>query len=147
MPYPLQCALCGVVWHRETPDRVPPLTAPHDHTQADWDSYISANGLDPQIYTSTPIWLKIAGVEYPPLPNWPPELGAPPPGYPPLVNPPPSGKAVIMEKRPVPELDELGHLRRRPRAGDQQPAFRGPSTATPATPAPSAEPPSAKKKK
>jgi len=94
MPYPMQCALCSIVWHRENADYPPLPDAPHDHTKADWDAYIAANSLDPNY--PTPIWLKIAGQEYPPLPDWDSSiLGPPPPGL-----PPPSAQSATPDTSP-----------------------------------------------
>jgi len=120
MPYPMQCALCGVVWHRETIDAAPFPDPPHNHTQADWDAYITANSLDPKIYTSTPIWLKIAGQTYPPLPDWPPDLGSPPPGY------PPAGAMTMSQMADWKRPDMTARLR--PSQRVETPPFLGPST-------------------
>jgi hypothetical protein len=79
--FPMECALCGVVWHRELGDAPPKYDPPHDHTAADWDAYLAT--IDPTLTyqnVNTPIWTQITGVEYPPLPPWPPELGPPPAG-------------------------------------------------------------------
>jgi len=82
MPYQMQCALCGVIWHRELGEIAPPPDPPHNHLPADWDAYIAAH---PEVSTTStpPFWDKVTGQSYPPLPDWPPELGAPPPNYPP----------------------------------------------------------------
>ena len=126
MPYPMQCALCSVVWHRETSDAMPPPDPPHNHTQADWDAYIATRS-DLGSGSTPPFWIKIAGETYPPLPDWPPELGSPPPNY------PPAG-ATTMSQQPDFKRGEspssLGRLRASlfPQATSP---FRGPSPDAP----------------
>jgi len=140
MPYQMQCALCGIVWHREQYAAAPwEDQAPHIHTKADWDAYITANNLDPKIYTATPVWIKITGVVYPPLPDWPPENGSPPPGYPPAA-------AVTLSQRPdwKAPLDPMGGFgrTRQPRTPNEPvPAFLGPSNADALPPPPPPEEP------